>query len=86
MTTIPLTPDARLEECGAMSLPPLVVYKVGGSLFSLPDLAERLRQLWQLQPGTSPLLVVGGGAAADADNTARKARHALESRESNFMG
>ena len=49
-----------------MSLPPLVVYKVGGSLFSLPDLAERLRQLWQLQPGTSPLLVVGGGAAADA--------------------
>jgi hypothetical protein len=26
-----------------------------------------------------------GGAAAAADNTARKARHALESRESNFM-
>jgi hypothetical protein len=27
-----------------------------------------------------------GGTAAAADNNGRKARHALESRESNFMG
>ncbi|MES2792554.1 MAG: hypothetical protein V4719_23280 [Planctomycetota bacterium] len=49
-----------------MSLAPLVAYKLGGSLFSLPDLPDRLRQVWQLRPGTSPLLIVGGGAAADA--------------------
>ncbi len=49
-----------------MDLPPLVAYKVGGSLFSLPDLADRLRQVWRLRPGTSPLLIVGGGTAADA--------------------
>jgi aspartokinase-like uncharacterized kinase len=49
-----------------MSLPPLVAYKLGGSLFSLPDLADRLRQVWRMRPGTAPLLIVGGGAAADA--------------------
>ena len=49
-----------------MSLPPLVVYKVGGSLFSLHDLADRLRQTWRDRPETLPLLVVGGGAAVDA--------------------
>ncbi|MDB5336893.1 MAG: putative kinase, aspartokinase/uridylate kinase [Planctomycetaceae bacterium] len=49
-----------------MSLPPVVAYKVGGSLFSLPDLPDRLRQVWRERPGTSPLLIVGGGAAADA--------------------
>lgn len=53
-------------EYGPMSLPPLVAYKLGGSLFSLPDLPERLRQVWRERPGTSPLLIVGGGAAADA--------------------
>lgn len=42
-----------------------VVYKLGGSLFDLPDLAERLRRQWQARPGTVPLLIVGGGAAAD---------------------
>ena len=48
-----------------MSLPPVVVYKLGGSLFTLPDLPDRLQQVWQQRPGTSPLLIVGGGGAAD---------------------
>lgn len=42
-----------------------VAYKLGGSLLDLPDLADRLRQQWQARPDTSPLLIVGGGAAAD---------------------
>ncbi len=42
-----------------------VAYKLGGSLFNLPDLAERLRQLWRERPDSLPLLIVGGGAAAD---------------------
>lgn len=42
-----------------------VAYKLGGSLLDLPDLAERLRQLWSERSDSLPLLIVGGGAAAD---------------------
>jgi 5-(aminomethyl)-3-furanmethanol phosphate kinase len=46
---------------GAVSL---VVAKVGGSLFDLPDLRERLRG-WIDSVGSSVLLVPGGGEGAD---------------------
>jgi aspartokinase-like uncharacterized kinase len=46
----------RAEECW--------VFKLGGRLLDLPDLTERLRTLIQ-QTSAKPLLVVGGGAAAD---------------------
>lgn len=48
-----------------MSTAPWVAYKVGGSLLELPDLAERLRSVWQSRPDAVPMLVVGGGGAAD---------------------
>lgn len=44
---------------------PTVVYKVGGSLFDLPDLAPRLQRLFLQRPAARPLLVAGGGKAAD---------------------
>lgn len=40
------------------------VFKLGGSLLDLPDLAERLRVVVR-QVSTKPLIVVGGGNAAD---------------------
>ena len=45
-------------------LAPTAIVKLGGSLLDLPDLAQRLDRLrpaW----GLRPLMVVGGGAAAD---------------------
>lgn len=50
---------------GHSDAPRCVVYKLGGSLFDLPDLPQRLRWVWQQRPDTFPLLVAGGGAAAD---------------------
>jgi aspartokinase-like uncharacterized kinase len=44
---------------------PLVVYKVGGSLLSLPDLAARIRRVLSQNPATRPVLIGGGGPAAD---------------------
>jgi len=41
------------------------VYKVGGSLLTLPDLAERLEAALVLHRERRPLLIVGGGATAD---------------------
>jgi len=41
------------------------VYKVGGSLLTLPDLAERLEAALTLHRERRPLLIVGGGATAD---------------------
>lgn len=43
---------------------PVTVYKVGGSLFDWPDLFPRLADLLR-RSGGRPLLVSGGGAAAD---------------------
>jgi aspartokinase-like uncharacterized kinase len=42
------------------------VWKVGGSLFDLPDLAARLRSLLAQQAENRVLLVPGGGATADS--------------------
>jgi 5-(aminomethyl)-3-furanmethanol phosphate kinase len=43
---------------------PVVVYKVGGSLFDWPELFPRLIEFFNSEP-TRPLIVSGGGAAAD---------------------
>lgn len=44
---------------------PLTVYKLGGSLLDLPDLGERLKAGFESAREECPVLVVGGGAAAD---------------------
>jgi aspartokinase-like uncharacterized kinase len=44
---------------------PLRIVKVGGSLFSLPDLAERLRAWLSRQSATTNVLVAGGGELVD---------------------
>ncbi len=46
------------------TLAPTAVVKLGGSLLDLPDLAQRLDQL-RPEWGLRPLMIVGGGAAAD---------------------
>lgn len=43
----------------------IVVFKVGGSLLGLPELGDLLEELLAERPGVAPLLVVGGGMAAD---------------------
>ena len=42
-----------------------VVVKLGGSLLTLPDLAERLRAIVRLLHPHEALIIVGGGEAAD---------------------
>ncbi|QDT29263.1 amino acid kinase family protein [Gimesia panareensis] len=44
---------------------PIAVVKVGGSLFDLPDLGDRLTGLLAQLNGSRPLLISGGGRAAD---------------------
>lgn len=44
----------------------LRVAKVGGSLFSLPDLPERLTRWLAQQPASAIVLLAGGGPLADA--------------------
>lgn len=51
-----------------MNSPPRMSYsllKIGGSLLRHPGLADRLRELLAARPEIRPLLIVGGGAAAD---------------------
>lgn len=43
---------------------PVTVYKIGGSLFDLPELLLRLTAFFKHEP-TRPLIVSGGGGAAD---------------------
>lgn len=43
----------------------IVVCKIGGSLFDLPDLAERLQAVLALRRGANALIVSGGGDAAE---------------------
>jgi aspartokinase-like uncharacterized kinase len=43
----------------------VVVYKLGGSLLTLPDLSQRLRDLFAVRRQEQPLLICGGGLAAD---------------------
>lgn len=49
---------------GEIGNSPIRVYKVGGSLFEWPELFGWLQSLLAAEPGR-PLLVSGGGAAAD---------------------
>jgi aspartokinase-like uncharacterized kinase len=49
----------------AEMFPAPVVVKVGGSLFSMPDLGQRLRRWLTAQGETRFILVPGGGAVAD---------------------
>jgi aspartokinase-like uncharacterized kinase len=44
---------------------PLTVFKIGGSLFDLPELPDVIGQVLALRPESAPLLVPGGGAVAD---------------------
>ena len=44
---------------------PLTVYKIGGSLFDLPDLPRLIGQVLAQRPANAALLIAGGGAAAD---------------------
>jgi aspartokinase-like uncharacterized kinase len=44
----------------------LRIVKVGGSLFSLPDLPQRLRRWFSSQPPATNVLLAGGGPLADA--------------------
>ena len=48
-----------------MSRLPIRVVKVGGSLFDLPDLAERLHQWLAAQRPAHHVLIAGGGALVD---------------------
>lgn len=49
-----------------MTLPPLRVVKLGGSLLDLPGLRVRLQAWLDLQSPAGTALVVGGGSLADA--------------------
>jgi len=42
-----------------------LVYRLGGSLFTLHNLGRRIRSVLRRHPNRQPLFVVGGGAAAD---------------------
>ena len=46
-------------------MPPTILFKLGGSLLTLPDLPDRIAQTLNLFPVSRALIVVGGGAAAD---------------------
>lgn len=48
-----------------MAEPPVEVWKVGGSLFELPELGERLSTLIAQRRPRRALLIAGGGPAAD---------------------
>lgn len=55
---------------------PLRVVKIGGSLFDLPQIATRIAAWLATQPAANNVLVVGGGALADAIRAADQT-HAL---------
>ena len=44
---------------------PLTVYKIGGSLFDIPELPDVIREVLAQRPGRAALLVPGGGTAVD---------------------
>jgi aspartokinase-like uncharacterized kinase len=54
-----------LRQRAASASRPLAVYKIGGSLFNLPELPLVMRQVLAQRPDASALLVAGGGRAAD---------------------
>ncbi|MCA9016436.1 MAG: hypothetical protein KDA77_13975 [Planctomycetaceae bacterium] len=58
----------------------IAVIKVGGSLFDLPDLSARLSRLIDGLENTKPLLVCGGGRAADLVRVWDRMHHLGETR------
>jgi aspartokinase-like uncharacterized kinase len=58
---------------------PLTVFKIGGSLFDLPDLPDVVEQVLAQRPESAPLLVAGGGAAADVVRIWDEVHHLGES-------
>jgi aspartokinase-like uncharacterized kinase len=63
---------------------PLLVAKVGGSLFDLPDLRERLAVWLREQNGRRLLLVPGGGAGADVIRTLDRT-HQLDRQQAHWL-
>lgn len=57
-----------------------IVYKLGGSLLDLPDLASRLSAVIQHNPETRPLLIVGGGETVDRVRNWDRIHHLGEER------
>ena len=54
-----------LRQRAASAARSLIVYKIGGSLFDLPELPLVIGRVLAQRPNSSPLLVAGGGRAAD---------------------
>jgi aspartokinase-like uncharacterized kinase len=52
-----------------------VVVKVGGSLLDWPELGERLSAYLEARRGERPLVIVGGGAAADCVRSLDRVHH-----------
>jgi len=63
---------------------PLRVVKLGGSLFDLPELRERLRAWLALQSPAGTVLVVGGGALANAIRRADRL-HGLSAESAHWL-
>ena len=82
------TPARRLEKKGRARVPILrmnvTVLKLGGSLLDLVDLPDRLRVAFAKLDGAQPLLVCGGGDAADVVRGWHVA-HALDDEQSHWL-
>lgn len=78
----------RLDEKGRAKVPILhmsaTVLKLGGSLLDLCDLPVRLREVFKLLGGDQPLLVCGGGDAADVVRRWHET-HALDEEQSHWL-
>jgi len=55
------------------------VVKLGGSLLTMPDLAERFRAWLNVQPSAETLLIAGGGELADAVRETNRLRPLADS-------
>jgi aspartokinase-like uncharacterized kinase len=58
-------PDTEHDDSDQARDPETCVIKVGGSLLDLPDLGSRLKRFIESLPAKQPIVVVGGGPAAD---------------------
>jgi aspartokinase-like uncharacterized kinase len=54
-----------LLHAGDSTSPPLTVYKIGGSLFDLPELPDVLRVVLAQRPQNAAVLIAGGGPVGD---------------------
>ena len=62
----PVLGESAADWPGGFSPANPVVLKIGGSLLDLPDLPRRLSEWLRQSRIARPLVIVGGGAAADA--------------------